>query len=864
MTMDRFKWPWSLKKRPSAKDVINSHTKSTPEEVSKAASYSLPDGYELINLNQPDGTVIAVRRKLALWEDRPDSPNPPCRPASLTGSARTVVSRARDGSMVRVQRPARDSFPSSRSVSRLSCNSSVYSRDSARDTMASTSSIVDTARADLRSSQRRRHSRRGGSATTTASGMAASGTSGSIHIGHIEEVDEEESERSSSEYDETDNENPEEEEAADDFTTRDYQDSRGSCDSGASGLSILPRHAGVGGQNRPAAPSYKTYASRHESWGYFAKIRANERLASQSVRAPASRRTIWARRLVHGSSYFMASCSIVLPAMFLVVGILIGVMHRKLISSWPVMHTTVHVAATIWPVVFAAVVAQCFKSGILYQDSRNNRAQGQVGESKKQLSLAARLEVICLLVFTVWSLAPLGSQALLHVYGSVVQAKQDATNVWYVDRTGYNMVWSVNSTSTTAANRSELVQRVSEKYINSLAPRTGTSDEHEPTSYTLPVAMLSRPAGSFAGPRRIATTGDDIGNSTTGGISTPTHTLSFTMTASHFNLTCGSWTTMLKNSTKTTSDDQISYSTGQTLGLSMKAGDNSSPTPMGSVTFASMNKISVGNGTDSLEYSVIQCEYKQYLYYVPIQCDQGNSISTGSCVQSAKEGLMLDSGMLPDTELGDFAQDFVSANLPTTEASPTITEAYIQNGDPVDPTSLAVQRDDNALFNLSATVAPEDFARRFGHLFNTWVSLGYCPQCIPDVLAGNNTTIPADLQPSYRSVTATTASPGEELYIIRWAWLIVFLVLSTLLLVAGITSVFVESIAVTSTGPSERPMPMWAAARAEDEGDLLELQLPKACSAGHNNKRSSQWAKHVMYDMEAAAAAGYPGGLVYK
>lgn len=57
---------------------------------------------------------------------------------------------------------------------------------------------------------------------------------------------------------------------------------------------------------------------------------------------------------------------------------------------------------------------------------------------------------------------------------------------------------------------------------------------------------------------------------------------------------------------------------------------------------------------------------------------------------------------------------------------------------------------------------------------------------------------------------------------------------------------------------------MWAAARAEDEVDLLELQLPKACSAGHNNKRSTQWAKRVMYDMEAAAAAGYPGGLVYK
>lgn len=44
----------------------------------------------------------------------------------------------------------------------------------------------------------------------------------------------------------------------------------------------------------------------------------------------------------------------------------------------------------------------------------------------------------------------------------------------------------------------------------------------------------------------------------------------------------------------------------------------------------------------------------------------------------------------------------------------------------------------------------------------------------------------------------------------------------------------------------------------EDEGmekNMIELQLPKACSTVNGGLRSTQWAKGVMQDLEDAAGA---------
>jgi len=160
-------------------------------------------------------------------------------------------------------------------------------------------------------------------------------------------------------------------------------------------------------------------------------------------------------------------------------------------------------------------------------------------------------------------------------------------------------------------------------------------------------------------------------------------------------------------------------------------------------------------------------------------------------------------------------------------------------------------------------VPPEDFATRFGHLFNTWVSLGYCPECTSDVLAGNDTIIAPALQSAYRQTTATAEVPGDEVCTINWPWLAVLLVWSTLLLVAGSLSVLLESVASARRPAAQnvRRTPVWAADRGRLEDGLLELQLPKAYSAVYDAQRSAQWAQGLMQDMDAAVEYGHTGRI---
>lgn len=172
-------------------------------------------------------------------------------------------------------------------------------------------------------------------------------------------------------------------------------------------------------------------------------------------------------------------------------------------------------------------------------------------------------------------------------------------------------------------------------------------------------------------------------------------------------------------------------------------------------------------------------------------------------------------------------------------------------------------RDDSVAFlNLSATVSSEDFATRFGQLFNRWVSLGYCPQCSSDVLAGNDTVIPSQLQPYYRKATATAVAPGDDVCKINWPWLAVFLVFAIFLFTAGIISVVLESVASARPNTQNtRRTALWVDDASGAKQGSTELQLPRTCSAVYDSQRSTQWAKGLMQDMEAAVQDGHTGRM---
>lgn len=357
------------------------------------------------------------------------------------------------------------------------------------------------------------------------------------------------------------------------------------------------------------------------------------------------------------------------------------------------MEDFVIVAAAVWPVVLAAVVVQCLKTWIIFRAGRAHSKRNGSEGAGNQFLCSHRLELACLFVFLIWCLSPIGSQALEHVYGTSSKIQEGQTDLWYVDRTGSNQMWSRNSTAAmSATSRSELVQSIGEKYISTLASSNRKPELNEMSTITsLPTLMLSDSNESTSQSTDLAKLHhSDIVVDTSSDVTVGTipADLRFSMTTSYFNMSCGDWNLTTRPFDNNSSLDSISYSSSQTLGMSiLGGGDNSTITSTGTVKFVSLNKVGLVNGTrpdeTSLvsdqqgEYSSIACNYQQLFYNVPINCSRDDGSGAAYCSQSGQASLLITSKGFSGTQLDDLAQDFVwTGNLPTTLRQSTASEYF--------------------------------------------------------------------------------------------------------------------------------------------------------------------------------------------
>lgn len=406
----------------------------------------------------------------------------------------------------------------------------------------------------------------------------------------------------------------------------------------------------------------------------------------------------WLQSLVRLCSYVLASCSVVLPVAFLALGISAILMRGKSVSSsWSSVADLIDIAAAIWPIVFATTVAQCFKAGIVFRMYSGTNG-GIKGSTKRTLTLPC-LEALCLLVFLIWCLSPIGPQAAVHMYGTTQETLQDHRDVLYVENTGHNQVWAPKSADElSSTSRSELIQAISAKYIRSLSqgnnnPLNEPISIYSPPKSTFVSSILSVPTSmdDAALPHGIQPRGEMARNIHEGvSIAADFEALNFSMTASTFDFKCGDWTLMMRQLADDTSSEQIHYSASQTLGLSMPGHDDLATRP--TVRFVSLNRKSIYNTTtlrrrhrntlntttlavNQWEYSFISCSYEQVFYTVPMQCNRENSTGLRTCIQSAAAQLVPADDTLK-TPLGDFALDFVwSGNLPTTDKTATASKS---------------------------------------------------------------------------------------------------------------------------------------------------------------------------------------------
>lgn len=407
------------------------------------------------------------------------------------------------------------------------------------------------------------------------------------------------------------------------------------------------------------------------------------------------------KRFIRCCTYLVAIFSIILPAAFLILGVLVACSNGTSVSSaWSVMGSLVNIFAAIWPVALAAVVAQCLKAWITITAQRSQSRTSASDGSGKQSFSSYRLEVVCLFLVLAWCLSPLGSQALIHVYSFRSEMKTDNADVWYVDKTGYNQVWSFNATNDmSSSSRSELMQIIGEKYNGAMSLNNmelGLSGLS--TAYSSPQATLSHSNGSTSSREdgSLYPAGLFHGNSVfDSGLDAPvvnvSGNLSFSMTTSYFKLSCGEWSLATGKLDNRSSPSQMSYSSSETLGMNMTSGrDNVTDVPAGTVNIVSLNRASSINPIELArrpivamlsvagqpsEYSSIACDYRQQFYDVPVSCNRNDGTGAASCSQSGEAELITSSRGLSGTQLGDFAQDFVwTGNLATTSRAATPSE----------------------------------------------------------------------------------------------------------------------------------------------------------------------------------------------
>lgn len=562
-------------------------------------------------------------------------------------------------------------------------------------------------------------------------------------------------------------------------------------------------------------------------------------------------------------------------------------------SSWSSVADLIEIAAAIWPIVFATTVALCFKAGIISRIKSGTN--GRLNACATRDLALRRLEALCLLIFLIWCLSPIGPQAAQHMYGVTQETLQGHHDVLYVENTGQNQVWAPKSTNTlSSTSRSQLIQTISAKYIRSLSQDNVNNPLNEPISIYSPqesalsnsIVSASGSAGHAALHRGIRARDETVSN-TNQSVPIPADfkALNFSMTASAYDLKCGDWTLMTRQLVNDTSSEQMFYSASQTLGLSMPGHDDSATPPM--VRFASLNRKSITNTSvlrrrrrdnttlpvDQWEYSSITCTYEQVFYNVPMRCSRDNSSGLNNCAQSAAAQLIPSNDTL-STPLRDFALDFVwSGNLPTADKTATaskssdsvftifnctisvvdankaLAERYIQRGGPsgINP-PISAREVGNSKFNLSATVTSDEFAQRFGHLFSTWVGLGYCPQCSSGIVI-NSTSIPASLQPRYKTASSTVTWPGERVFTVNWVWMTVFIVFTSIMLVAAVGAIFVEMMALSNVVNQK------TARRTISKSDIVPLRLPTMYSTSSNGQKSPPWGK--TNGMDTAPGAGY-------
>jgi hypothetical protein len=161
-------------------------------------------------------------------------------------------------------------------------------------------------------------------------------------------------------------------------------------------------------------------------------------------------------------------------------------------SNWGIMRDAIKFGVSAWPIIFAAVVAQVFKTFATYKVERGIKLmelEQLVGSSSfasavKQPIILRKVDTLALVLFVTWCISPLGSSALQRTYSTTGSMVNTTTTAYYLKTTGPNRLFGREhefAITQDSTNRSlpDAVQDISILYMSIFSPRDVVSSPDE-------------------------------------------------------------------------------------------------------------------------------------------------------------------------------------------------------------------------------------------------------------------------------------------------------------------------------------------------------------------------------------------------
>ena len=372
-------------------------------------------------------------------------------------------------------------------------------------------------------------------------------------------------------------------------------------------------------------------------------------------------------------------------------------------SNWSMMVDPIKISVTVWPIVFAAVTAQAFKTWATYKVERGIKlmeleqlvGSNSFGAVMKQPFFLRRLDILTLLIFLVWSFSPLGSQALLRVYSLERGNKSDTISVMYAPLLGDNQLLTPGAGPKNSTELSELWQAVSVYYIGAfveadveyiMGAGNGQDDYNHPVPWisgcqengTAPIedCVFSAFGVPVALPPAVVKLDweldEDDRKKAAADALAPSENINFPIISSYYNFTCGPWKTA---TFRELNDTNMNFSVSGTLAVQFSALANSST--INHLRFATLLDLDVFKNATSWEniidpdpawnYGVIDCGFEQVFFKTTVECwvDVKLGIDSFSCETDRATTLTADQ-VQPSwhTRLRDFSAEFSLGGSP--------------------------------------------------------------------------------------------------------------------------------------------------------------------------------------------------------